>query len=153
PAWLPEGLVEASAGLVFAFDGALLLLLLLDAALAFRLSSPRRLSVRRDRPARLSLGVANEVSLHVENRNHLALRLPLRDLPPEGFRQEPSLLELRIPGRQRASARYRLLPDARGNFSFGDLYLRCRGPLGLACVDRRAPLAEAVQVYPDLLEV
>ena len=31
--------------------------------------------------------------------------------------------------------------------------LRCRGPLGLAFVDRRLPAGEAVQVYPNLLEV
>jgi uncharacterized protein (DUF58 family) len=30
---------------------------------------------------------------------------------------------------------------------------RCRGPLGLACADRVIPLGEAVQVYPNLLEV
>jgi uncharacterized protein (DUF58 family) len=48
---------------------------------------------------------------------------------------------------------YRLLPTDRGNFDFGDIYLRCQGPLGLACVDRRAPAAESVPVFPNLLEI
>ena len=48
---------------------------------------------------------------------------------------------------------YRLLPTERGNFAFGDVSVRCRGPLGLAFVDRRLPAGEAVQVYPNLLEV
>jgi uncharacterized protein (DUF58 family) len=46
-----------------------------------------------------------------------------------------------------------LLPTERGNFAFGDVAVRCRGPLGLACVDRAVPAAEGVQVYPNLLEV
>jgi uncharacterized protein (DUF58 family) len=153
PPWLPDGLVEASAGLVFAFDAGVLWLLLLDAALAARLTSAQRLLIRRDRPARLSLGVDNEIALVVENRNAVALRLSVRDLPPEGFRQEPDLLEVRVKGRARLTATYRLLPDARGNFSFGDVYLRCRGPLGLTWFQRRIRAAEGVQVYPDLLEV
>ena len=45
------------------------------------------------------------------------------------------------------------MPTERGNFSFGDLHLRCRGPLGLAWVDRAVLAAEMVQVYPNLLEL
>src|SRR5262249_27768060 len=58
---------------VAAFDGGVLLLMLLDAALAWRLGRPGRLSVRRERPARLSLGVDNEVTLAVENQSALAV--------------------------------------------------------------------------------
>jgi uncharacterized protein (DUF58 family) len=46
-----------------------------------------------------------------------------------------------------------LLPTERGNFSFGDVAVRCTGPLGLACIDRRMQAAEDIQVYPNLLEV
>jgi uncharacterized protein (DUF58 family) len=152
PSWLPENLVEASGWLILGYDACLLLLVGVDGLLARRASRPQRLSVRRERPARLSLGVDNEIILVVDNRGRLPLSLILRDLPPP-FRIDQPLLDVRVPGHGWARVAYQLLPDARGNFHFGDIAVRCRGPLGLACADRRIPAAEPVQVYPNLLAV
>jgi uncharacterized protein (DUF58 family) len=136
-----------------AFDGGVLLLMFLDALLAWRASRPERLALRRERPARLSLGAENEVALVLENFGPLRLSLLVRDAPPPAFRAEPELLAASVAGRGRERVSYRLLPTERGNFHFGDAAVRCRGPLGLACVDRTFPAGEAVQVYPNLLEV
>src|SRR5205085_10453770 len=48
---------------------------------------------------------------------------------------------------------YRLSPTERGNFEFGKIYVRMLGRLGLVWLDHTYPAAEAVQVYPNLLEV
>ncbi len=149
--WLPEDAARAGRWLVYGFDGAILLLFLADAALASRAS--RKITVRRERPARLSLGVENDVTLVVENRAARSLRLALRDRPPTDFRAAPDQLDLTVPGHGWARVSYRLLPTQRGDFSFGDVAVRCHGPLGLASVDRTVPAAEPVQVYPNLLEV
>jgi uncharacterized protein (DUF58 family) len=139
--------------LVYGFYAGIFLLLSIDALLARRASQPTRLRIRRERPARFSLGVDNDVVLVVENDNRRRLRLRLRDLPPASFRAEPSLLDTVVPAHGWSRLTYRLLPSERGNFAFGDVAVRCRGPLGLACVDRLLPAAEEVQVYPNLLEV
>jgi uncharacterized protein (DUF58 family) len=144
---------DACRWLVLGFDGAVLLLMLLDAWMAYRLSRPARLSLRRERPARLSVGVDNEIALVLSNHGRLRLHLLVRDQPPPSFRAEPALLTASVPPHGWARAAYRLLPTDRGNFSFGDVAVRCRGPLGLAHVDRTIPAAEALQVYPNLLEV
>jgi uncharacterized protein (DUF58 family) len=151
--WVPEDTARAGRWLVWGFDGAVLALFLLDAALAARASNPGRMTVRRERPARLSLGVENDVTLVVENRSPRPLRLTLRDLPPADFRADPTHLGVKVPGHGWARATYRLLPTQRGDFAFGDVAVRCHGPLGLAAVDRAAPAAETVQVFPNLLEV
>jgi uncharacterized protein (DUF58 family) len=151
--WLPAGLPRATRWLVFAFDGAILLLFLLDAALARRSVRPTRLTLRRERPARLSLGTDNEIALVLDNRGGRRLRVLVRDEPPPDFRAEPALLRGRVPAHGHARLSYRLLPTERGNFSFGNVAVRCRGPLGLAWADRTVPAGEAVQVYPNLLEV
>jgi uncharacterized protein (DUF58 family) len=145
--------VQAIRWLVYGFYAGIFVLLGIDALLARRASHPARLRVRRERPARLSLGVDNDVVLVVENDSRRRLRLLLRDLPPPSFRAEPSLLPGVIPAHGWSRLTYRLLPTERGNFAFGDMVVRCRGPLGLACVDRQLPAAEEVQVYPNLLEV
>lgn len=139
--------------LVYGFFLGIVGLFLLDAWLARRASRPGQLHIRRERPARLSLGVDNEVTLIIDNGGRRRLRLLLRDLPPPSFRAEPPLLDAIVLPHGWARLAYRLLPTERGNFSFGDVAVRCRGPLGLAAVDRLLPAAEGVQVYPNLLEV
>jgi uncharacterized protein (DUF58 family) len=153
PAFFPADPALAARWLVFGFDGGVLLLLFLDAYLARRASRPGRLTVRRERPARLSLGADNDILLVVENHGPLGVSLVLRDQPPPDFHAEPALLDASVPAHGWVRLTYRLLPSERGNFAFGDVALRCRGPLGLACVDRTVPAAETVQVYPNLLEV
>jgi uncharacterized protein (DUF58 family) len=148
-----ETWVQPLRWLVYGFDAGIFLLLGVDAFVAYRMSRPTRLRVRRERPARLSLGVDNDVVLFVENHNRRRLRLLLRDLPPPSFRANPALLPARVPAHGWSRLTYRLFPTERGNYSFGDVAVRCRGPLGLAFVDRRVPAAEGVQVYPNLLEV
>ncbi len=149
--WLPGTAYTASLyWLVLAYLGAVFLAFLFDALLAARFCRPR---VTRERPAHLSVGIDNEVALVVENTGNRTLRLVVRDEPPASFKADPIEQRVRVPPRARARLTYRLLPTERGNFSFGNVYLRCLAPLGLACVQRTVAAAEPVQVYPNLLEV
>jgi uncharacterized protein (DUF58 family) len=150
---LPAVLFHAGQWLALGFEAFVLLLFLADAAAAAWLTRGKRLHVRRERPARLSLGVDNDVTLVINNHAGVRLRLVARDEAPTGFRVEPRLLEASIPSHGWARLVYRLLPTERGNFSFGDVWLRLRSPLGLATIDRRFAVTEPVQVYPNLLEV
>jgi uncharacterized protein (DUF58 family) len=136
--------------LVLVYDAGVFVLFLADAWLASRY---RKLHVRREKPARLSVGVDNEVTLLLENKGRRRLRLLVRDEPPLGFGAEPAVLDAVLPGHGWVRLPYRLWPTERGNFSFGDVYLRCQGPFGLAWSDRTIAAKEAVQVFPNLLEV
>lgn len=140
----------AARWLLLGYDVGLLLVVLLDALLAVRGPGLR---LRRERPARLSLGAANEVLLVVENLGARRRTVVIRDQPPPQFPAEPDQLRIIVPAHATLRIGYRLLPTERGNFAFGDVWLRLAGPLGLAWVQRRVPAAEAVQVYPNLLEV
>lgn len=149
--FVPLGVLFTPARwLVLGFDGAIFSLFLGDALLAWRLPIPR---ARRERAARLSLGTANEIVLVLENVGKRGVRLVVRDESPALFRADPALLEATVPGHGTVRLAYRLLPTERGDFAFGNVYLRCRGPLGLVWIDRVVEAAETVPVYPDLLEV
>ncbi len=149
--WMPGTRYTGSLHwLVFAYLGAVFAAFFLDALLAARSC---RLRVRRERPAHLSVGIDNEVALVVENPARRGLRLILRDDPPAGFKADPVEQRFRVAAFGQARLTYRLLPTERGNFSFGNVYLRCLGPLGLAWAQRTVAGAEPVQVYPNLLEV
>ncbi|HYT92323.1 MAG TPA: DUF58 domain-containing protein, partial [Gemmataceae bacterium] len=131
-------------------DIGLLFLLFADALLARR---TWKLTASRERPAHLSVGVENEVVLLLENRGGRRLVGFVRDEPPTGFPVEPVVLETKLPRHAWVRLSYRLLPTDRGDFTFGDINIRCRGPLGLAWIDRTIAAREAVQVFPNLLEV
>ncbi len=156
PQWvssLPIEVFYSCRWLVFGFDAGIFALFLIDAALAAHGMRKRRLTVRRERPARLSLGVDNEIVLVLENRSNQRIVATVRDAPPPQFRAEPDVLEAVVPAHGSVRVTYRLLPTERGNFSFGNVAVRCRGPLRLALVDRAFTAGESVQVYPNLLEI
>jgi uncharacterized protein (DUF58 family) len=153
PVWLAQTVVLGGPWVVFGFDGCVLVLFLADAAWAWRATRADRIAVRRERPARLSLGVDNEIVLVLDNQSRIRLTLDVRDQVPPGFRAEPIIQHTSVPALGQSRLPYRLLPTQRGNFAFGDVSVRCRGPLGLAFFDRRLAAGEAVQVYPNLLEV
>src|SRR5207244_7648243 len=88
-----------------------------------------------------------------ENLSPRTLRLQLRDEPPALFVAEPAELTATVPPHRWVRLEYKLLATERGNFNFGDIHVRCRGPLGLAWTDRHIAAGETVQVYPNLLEV
>jgi uncharacterized protein (DUF58 family) len=135
---------------VLAWDLALFLLFFGDALLVSR---NRRLHVARERLATLSVGVGNEIVLLLENTGRRGLEVVVRDEPPPEFPAEPDLQAATVPAHAWVRLSYRLKPTARGDFAFGDLHVRVRGPLGLAWCDRTIPASEKVQVYPDLQEV
>jgi uncharacterized protein (DUF58 family) len=142
--------------LVFGYNIGVLLLFVGDAVLAFMTYRPEVLRVRREKPPRLSLGTANEVILVLENMWTRMLHVIVRDEPPLGFQEVPgaSLPPLtKVPPHGTVRLHYQIVPTERGNFQFDDIYLRCRGPMGLAWIDRTIPARESVQVYPNLLEV
>jgi uncharacterized protein (DUF58 family) len=150
PAWVPNEAAASLRWLVFGYDGCILLLFLIDALLARWFF---QLAARRERPARLSIGTENAIVIVLENRGRCRWQVIVRDEAPPPFPAEPPLLTVTVPPHGWARLRYRLLPTDRGNFRFGDIHVRCRGPLGLAWVDRAVPAGEPVQVYPNLLEV
>src|SRR5262245_15844774 len=75
PSFIPDTLLAAVGWLILGFDGGVFLLILADALLAWQRSRPGQLRIRRERPARLSLGVANDITITLENHNRLPLRL------------------------------------------------------------------------------
>jgi uncharacterized protein (DUF58 family) len=136
--------------LIFGYAGFLLLAFLADAWFVARSTA---LNVRRERPARLSVGVDNPITIVLENASRRRQFAIVRDQAPAPFRAEPALLGAVVPAHGWARLAYRLLPTERGNFAFENIYVRLRGPLGLAWVDRAVAAGEEVQVYPNLLEV
>ena len=159
--WL---LALGAAPLLFAglFPWLLTLVLLYNAVLAACavadfLAAPRpesALSLTRTVDDKLSLGAANRVAIEAGNRSAMTLRLRVRDLPPPNFDLDGDAERVLIlpPGPRPVRFTYQVTPPAKGDFAFGDLYFEYAGRLGLVRRQGVIAAAQAVKVYPNLVE-
>jgi uncharacterized protein (DUF58 family) len=110
------------------------------------------LHVARHLPSRFQIGIENEVSISLESRLARRVAFSVKD-------DYPSQLELRgqrpltlDSGLMPARASYKLFATTRGDYRFGDLWIRWSSPLGLITRQARVPAAENIKVYPNLKE-
>lgn len=121
-----------------------------DAALAAR---PEQIEVERIHDQRLSLGAENLVTVILANATPRPVAFTLRDEYPHEFPADAGFLRGTIPPYDVAEARYHVRPLRRGDYSFGDVVVRLRGPLGAIERQVRYRLGAEVRVYPNVLEL
>lgn len=110
-------------------------------------------TVVRKHDKRLSLGADNRVELQITHRLRRRSTIVVRDDPPPEFVSSPPLLAGQlVPGR-RWHGEYVVHPRQRGNYQFGDVYLRWHGPLQLVQRQGRIQAGSGVKVYPNMLGV
>ncbi|MHB9146237.1 MAG: DUF58 domain-containing protein [Symbiobacteriia bacterium] len=126
--------------------GGLLLLFLLDWAVAWR--TPVQ-AMRRPVPL-LVLGRPETVEIELGNPGRRPLRLAWRDSGDAPLALSSEMKPAHLGPAERLTVTYPLTAQERGSWRLGDLYLRRRGPLGLAWHQWRAPASQTVKVYPDL---
>ncbi len=113
----------------------------------------RRFDVIREHDTKLSLGADNPVHLSVRNRSRRPAIFMVRDEPPDAFGIETRVLNGEAKPQAAWQSVYHVHPLRRGDYTFGDLTLRWRGPLGLLLRQGKVPAAAPVKVYPNLLDV
>lgn len=146
--WWPPGVYLALGWL--ALVGALLVA---DWGLSPR---PEDWELSRRHEDRLSLAVWNPIRVQVRLLRGLRpIRAWLRDTPPPAFRvrEEERVLAFRIRPGEETEQVYAVYPPRRGDYAFGDLYLRWESVLGLLRRQARFPAEESVPVYPNLADV
>ncbi len=117
------------------------------------------LSVERRHERRLSLGEPNPVAVSVRwqrperTGTGKRLRLWVRDLPPTEMPADRPLLEGALPPDGEWAGRYYLHPVRRGDYHFGEAYLRLEMPLGLLIRQYSFPIPGPARVYPSLRAV
>ena len=137
-AWWGPALLLAAGWLI-----VLLALLIADWQLS---PSPRQWSLERSHDNRLSLAAANRIAIDVLLRQgRKPVRVWVRDTPPPNFAvaADRVLAGEAAPG-QPAIFTYDVTPPRRGDYQFGDLYLRWESVLGL--LRRQTRIAAAAPV-------
>lgn len=118
--------------------------------------SPQLWALQRVHDNRLSLAAPNRIAIQVYLRQGLRpVRIWVRDTPPDNFavaENDRMLAGAASPG-QMATLEYNATPPRRGDYRFGDLFLRWESVLGLLRRQHKYPAAAPVKVYPNLVDV
>ncbi len=110
----------------------------------------RRVQVQRSPISRLAIGRDNPIHLTLENGPQAA-EVRIYDACPPAFGHTTMPLTVTLGANQTQTLTYTVHPRQRGEYPWGDLHLRQRGPWQLAWQTWRLPAAQTVQVYPDLI--
>lgn len=110
----------------------------------------RRMRVTAARQPVPLLVVGKPAAVTLAFRAETAMTLAWRDSGDRPLGLATVMQTVKLPRRQQKTVTYELTPRERGLWQFGDLYLRRRGPLGLAWHQWRQPASGPVQVYPDV---
>lgn len=143
---------------MFIWLGVFWLLLIAALLLAdWRLSpNPQQWNLARQHDERLSLAIQNRIEITLLlHKGMRPLRVWLRDDAPTAFQIIASerILTALITPQQPQTLTYQAYPPRRGDYRFGDLYLRWESVFGLWQRQARFAAAEAVKVYPNLVDV
>ncbi len=144
---IPGFYVSRLSYAMLVWDGLVLLAALLD---GLRLPKPAQISAERSWSNAPCLGSKTEMEIVIENNSRVLLDCRLTDDLPAALAAEPATGRLQVFPRVPARLRYRVRPRERGDCETGALYLRYRSPFGLAEKWAKAPLAQAVRIYPAL---
>lgn len=131
---------------VLAYDAALVLLSLVDAAI----QRGSRIDAARTVATILSVGRANVVDLTIRNSSGRVIRGTVTD-DPIAFATASGLpAVVVIPPRSAVRVRYEVTPSRRGRRDFGSVAVRYGSWLGLVARQERIALPAHADVYPDV---
>ncbi|MCP5098639.1 MAG: DUF58 domain-containing protein [Chloroflexi bacterium] len=116
-------------------------------------SIEQRFEIKRISDNKLSLGADNAIRLNIRNRGRRPANISVRDEPPDAFKISQRILTAEIAPRATWEGVYHVHPLRRGDYEFGNLNVRWRTPLGFLMRQGMVPMAAAVKVYPNLLDV
>ena len=110
--------------------------------------------MEREVSEKLALGAENEVKVRIRNGADRNVFLQFQDTPPPEMQTDllPNPLSFKVAPKSRHAVSYHLTPNRRGEYFFGDVYLRAYGTLGLVQRTLRFPLSQRAKVYPSLHE-
>lgn len=131
---------------VLGLDLAILVLSVLDYTLTFK---DGEIQGKRICPRHFSISAENRIEILLKNTLASRRRVRVRDQTPTEWAAAP-VLKAVIPGRSSLSLDYPVVPPERGEYGFGDIFIRVEGPLGLVSRPVRVSKPEEVRVYPSL---
>src|SRR5271167_3967356 len=145
-------LALASIGFPVSMTASVFLTLLLTCAVLADIALIPRgsLHVQRNVASVLRQAQPFQVELTLLNQGENAAVFQIIDSPPVDFTGSAQITPLRLLPKKEIVQSYGLKSFRRGNFTFGAVFYRVTGPLGLVQRQAKIDLPQQVQVLPDI---
>lgn len=113
---------------------------------------PRRgkLEISREFASVPAIGCTAEIKLRIVNRSGITVHCVVRDDPPRALRANKQELPCVISPSRSLELAYTVTAVERGDYTFGDVYIRVQSAMQLAERWYRASLPQKIRVYPNL---
>lgn len=128
-----------------------LLLFLVDIILMF--ASKGGVHASRLLPEKLSNGDENQIKINLSNSYLFPVQLKVLDEIPHQFQKRDFAINTRLGKGKEKQFTYQLRPTARGLYSFGDLIVFSKSPIGLISKKYSFDHNKSVPVYPSFLQL
>jgi len=131
------------------YNIALLALAVVD---YYRLGDSKKCTVSREQKTHLSIGEQNAIWISAAHDGNSTVKVQVVDEPPIEFDVVRRDVSFTLNPRESERKEYRVRPDERGDYMFGDVNARYYTALGLLTRQERIPSEMAVKVYPDIFQ-
>jgi uncharacterized protein (DUF58 family) len=120
----------------------------------FRMTPDKKLLiVERICNEKLSMGTENEITINIRNNSDYVLEIEAKDEVPVYMKTKNTVVPIRVNPHYEASEKYYVIPEKRGEFTFGKIYVRYKGVMGLCMKTGSFDLEKNYKVYPNLKDL
>ena len=109
-----------------------------------------KLEVERQFASVPAIGCSTEIKLRIANRGRTTVHCIVRDAPPTALRMNRQELPCVIAPQRSIELSYEANAVERGDYTFGDVYIRVQSAMQLAERWYRASLPQKIRIYPNL---
>ncbi|NLD49644.1 MAG: DUF58 domain-containing protein [Clostridiaceae bacterium] len=111
------------------------------------------LEVSRICDNKLSMGTENDIIISIRNNSNYYLDIEALDEIPQFMKTKRSIVKFRAVPHYDTEGRYVVIPEKRGEFTFGKIHVGYRGILRLCHKTGKYDLEERYKVYPNLKDL
>ncbi len=120
----------------------------------FRMTPGKKfLEVERVCYEKLSIGTENEIGINIRNNSEYFLKIEALDEVPVYMKTQDSVVAISVEPHYEAAGKYIVVPEKRGEFTFGKIHLKYKGVMGLCVKTGSFDLDKKYKVYPNLKDL
>ena len=111
------------------------------------------LEIERVCTDKLSMGTENEIGINIRNNSGYSLDIYALDEVPAYMKTKNPLVAIQVSPHYEAAGNYYVIPEKRGEFTFGKVHIRYSGVMGMCMKKGSFDLEKSYKVYPNLKDL
>jgi uncharacterized protein (DUF58 family) len=148
---LLAGIISGVEFYVFViYNSLLFILLIIDYIIT---PGKKHFEIRRICDSKLSMGGENQIIISIRNKSGYPLDIIAQDEIPLHMDIKDEFVKIKVPPYSEAEGKYVVVPEKRGEFTFGKIHIKYNGILKLCSKKYWYDVTENYKVYPNLKDL